>query len=126
MTNQQRREQEQQQQLQDQADGYVETFGQNVDYFEDLRYDMADIIELANKRGQKITLAQAYNTAALAHPDIAPLVRGKLAAKPQNATNEQRRRAASSLKGGAPNGLGNATPKDLRGAIVAAMDKHAR
>ena len=41
----------------------VESFGSDKDFFEDVREDMADLLDLAAKRGLDLSLEQAYERA---------------------------------------------------------------
>lgn len=122
--------QQTEQQTQQQADSYVEQFAAKPEvseFFEDLREDMADLMETAARRGRKLTIEQAFNQAAGLHPDISNILtkRAAMKASKENATNVERsRRAASSIPAGGPNGTGKAGAKDLRGAISDAVDKH--
>lgn len=126
MNRQNQQEQQQMEQAQSQADNAVEYFGSQVEYFEDLREDMADLMEQAKRRGRNMNLAQAYHAAALSHPEISKLVKGRVSANATAQSIDGKRKAASSLRGGAPNGGKIASPADLRGAIASAYEKHAR
>jgi hypothetical protein len=89
--------------------------------FEDLREDMADILDLAASKGRSLTIKQAYDQAAL----MAGLSPSPVTAQPNvseaAAIMARSRRAASSVAG-APKG-GTGTPSTtLRGAIEAAME----
>lgn len=44
------------------------------EFFNDVRQDMADIFDLATKRGQQITLKDAYDKAVALHPEISGVV----------------------------------------------------
>jgi hypothetical protein len=118
------------QQTQAQADQAVENFVQNPEvseFFEDLREDMADLMETAARRGRHLTLEQAFKQATALHPDIADIISKRAAfkaAKGNATTVASRKAAASSLAPGGPNGIGGGDPKTLRGAISAAVDKH--
>ena len=70
---------------------------QGEEFFEDVRQDMADLIEVARRRGVALTVKDAYNRAVNLHPEISRVLsqRAEHAARtPQGAT--QRARAASS------------------------------
>jgi len=92
-------------------------------YFADLRESMADIIDLAAKRGRQVSMEEAYNKAAMLDPEISGLV-----SKTQNVTRAnsqaQRAKAASVSVGGAPSGLMSGSPAagDRRSVIEAAFD----
>lgn len=64
----------QQQQLQtgqQQAQDQITEFAKNAEFLNDVREDMADIIDLAAKRGVTLSLEDAYKRACAAHPEIA-------------------------------------------------------
>lgn len=112
------------------ADEQVVDFATKNEFADDLADDMADLLESAAKRGRKMTMQQAYDAAARSHPEIGPLYEKVLAARAAQTTNgraEAARRAASSVRPGGPSSGGEpAKPTDLRGAISAAFDQHAR
>lgn len=105
---------------------------QNADkpFFDDLSDDMADIMEIAAKRGQELTLDQAYEKALALNPEISKIVAQQKAAEEARANGGTRlakaRRASSTLTGapsGSPDGKGKATTR--REALEAAWDEHA-
>lgn len=71
-------------------------------YFDDLRDDIADIMEVAANRGRKITVRQAYERAVEFNPDIKKLItQHKVAAKPNGGKQviNRARRAAATIAG---------------------------
>jgi hypothetical protein len=112
---QQRMQAEEQAQVQ-QAAQTIQAMEGNPDYphFEDVREEMADLIELNFKRGIAISLDEAYNRT----------VGYKGLAKPQrNAQDTQKALAASVSVGGSPAAVSNAgNPSDLRGTILQALE----
>ena len=88
-------------------------------YFEKVRGDMADIIELSTRKNMPITIEQAYNKAIQLDPEI-----NKASAAALANAKAQRAKKASSLVGGAPSGLlsGSSTANDRRATIAAAFD----
>ena len=88
-------------------------------YFEKVRQDMADIIELSARKNVPISIEQAYNRAIQLDPEI-----NKLSAAAKANTLAQRAKKASSSVGGAPSGLlsGSSTAGDRRATIEAAFD----
>lgn len=58
----------------------VQTFGQGKDFFNDVREDMADILELAARRGIDMTMEQAYERACRMNPEIDRVVSQRQAA----------------------------------------------
>ena len=92
-----------------QATGEVESFLQGKvlhgpdgsDYTDDLRADMADIIERAAARGRDISLEDAYRRAAAEHPEVSRVLEQRQraqAATQANATVKRSLRAASSVR----------------------------
>lgn len=109
-----------------------ELIEQNADkpFFDDLTDDMADIMEIAAKRGQELTLDQAYEKALALNPDLAKIVAQQKAqeeARANGGTRLARARRASSTLTGAPAGGGDlrGTPKNRREALEAAWDDSA-
>jgi hypothetical protein len=100
------------------------------EYFEDLREDMADLLDLAAKRNLALTPREAYNRAALMHPEISKVLQqreaARAAANPSGSTLRSKL-AASSIKGTAeapnPNG---AQSRSMRDEIAAAWDQATR
>jgi hypothetical protein len=103
----------------------VETFGGDKEFFEDVREDMADLLEVAARRGLDLSLEQAYERACKMQPDIAKVLEAREAAKRagnlQGST--QRAKAAASSVRGTPSGVPSSNPTDLRGAIEAAFEQ---
>lgn len=67
------------------------------EFFEDVRNDMADLMEVASRSGRKITLKQAYDRAVALNPEISQLLEQRKAAEVA-----KKRAAASSLPGSPP------------------------
>lgn len=112
----------------------VDAFAANPEneYFEVLRDDVADILEGGARRGQKISLDEAYERAMLMNNDLAPLVaqkRLKAAAAAQNGpAAEAARRAGLSVTGapGAGPAASNLDPsKSVRNAVELAFQQHS-
>lgn len=104
----------------------LQSFAQGKDFLEDVRADMADILELAAKRGLKMSLEEAYNRACLLHPEVAPVVKQREAAKlaQANAAKVSQAKAASSSVRGRP-AMGNPNgpqPQSRREVLEAAWD----
>lgn len=102
------------------------------EYFEVLRDDIADILEGGAKRGQKISLDEAYERAMLMNNDLAPLVaqkRLKAAAEAQNGpAAAAAKRAGLSVTGapGAGPAASNLDPaKSVRSAVELAFQQHS-
>ena len=105
----------------------IEAFEQNPKYvyYEDVREDMADLMQMAGQRGQRMTMEQAYDRAVAMNARIAQLVaRKKEVEKAQKDQGDlaAKRRAAASIQGRAPAPAAPKEPEDLRGAISQAWD----
>jgi hypothetical protein len=75
------------------------------EYAEDVREDMADILDLAARRGQTMDLSTAYARATMLHPTISKLIEQKNSAKSaaqQTAAARRAKDAAASLGSSAP------------------------
>jgi hypothetical protein len=112
-------------QVQQRAVSDVESFGKNKEFFEDVREDMGDLMELLAKRGVDMTLDQAYERACSMNPEIAKVIAARGAARTVGNGNSsiQRARAAASSVRGTPNQSSTPAPTDLRGAIEAAIEQ---
>lgn len=94
---------------------------ENEPYFEDVRDDMADIMEISAKRGHIMTIKQAYDKAVQIHPEVSKLViKGRPARTPSDAL-ARARRAASTVRG-APGGPVTGGKADRRSAIEEAWN----
>jgi hypothetical protein len=83
-------------------------------YFDEVREEMADLIEINMSRGVVVTLDDAYNR----------IVGYRGYAQPQTrAQNTQRALNASVSVGGSPSTVVNSgNPQDLRGTILSALE----
>jgi tetratricopeptide (TPR) repeat protein len=98
--------------------------------FEQVRGDMADIIEIQAKRGVYLTLEQAYTRAVAMNPDVSARVNQRQqASSSQAAAQEANSRAQRALKAsssvsGSPGGTpaGSSIANDRRATIAAAFD----
>jgi DNA-binding ferritin-like protein len=93
-------------------------------HFYDVKDDMADLIEMQARRGQYMTLEQAYSRAVSMNPELTAQSARRQAAEAAN-SRAQRALNASVSVGGAPNGgpSGRAPGADLRGTIEAAFER---
>lgn len=108
----QRRQQEHAYQVKQRAAVSVNEVSQK-EFFNDVRMDMADIVELATKRGETITLEQAYDKAVTLNPEIQKVIRTRQSAESMG----NRQNAASGIngkRGGVPTGGDNL---DLRAQL---------
>jgi hypothetical protein len=125
MYQQQQQEAMRQQQEVDQT---VEQMALDPQYplFDEVRQDMADIIELNARRGVAISLADAYNKAVVINPQASQHMQHQSAAQQssQQHLQAQRAKAASLSVTGAPASGGSnqfAGDGSMRGAIEAAF-----
>jgi hypothetical protein len=92
------------------------------EFYNDVKMDMADILDMAANRGKSMSLQEAYERACKLHPEIQSIVDTRL----QVASANGKRRASSSVAG-SPGGPGDsAGPGDMRGQIENAWDTAGR
>lgn len=100
------------------------------EFYEDVKMDMANLLDVAAAQGRVMTLQQAYDTACFMHPEVGPIVKQRqlaIASQTQAPTVAAARTAASSItsqSGDRGGGQGGTIPDSLRGAIEAAYNKH--
>jgi hypothetical protein len=129
MTQFQQAQQAQQQQAQQQAANEVQQFLQQAEFGEDVREDMADIMEIAQRRGRELTLQDAYRQACLTNPRVRTVLEGRAKAKgaqQQTGAAQRAKAAAVSVSGGPALGAPKSDPTDIRSAIEAAIAANAR
>lgn len=98
-------------------------------YFQDVRHDMADVIDLSAKRGVYLSLEQAYQRAVAMNPEINQALAAQQASDAKKAAAQtanaraQRALNASKSVGGAPVGSVSNVPAgtDRRAALEAAF-----
>ncbi len=107
----------------------VSTFLERAEFGEDVREDMADIIEAAQRRGQSITLQDAYKKACLMNDNVRSVIsqRAKARGAQQTTTAAQKARSAAvQVSGSAPMGALRQESTDVRSAIEAAITMTSR
>lgn len=107
-----------------QAQSEVEQFLGKAEFGNDVREDMADLLEAAQRRGQSMTLLDAYKKACMMNDSVrSVLVQRQQAQRGQVQTQaaQRARQAAVSVSGGAPVGALQQAPTDVRSAIEAAI-----
>jgi hypothetical protein len=119
----------QQQQVQQAAMKEVNDFIAKAEFGDDVREEMADIMELSQRRGREITLQDAYKQACL----VNPRVRAALEARAKSRSAQQLQGAAQKAKAAAVSVSGAPAlsapvnpPADIRSAIEAALASHER
>lgn len=107
--------------------GQAAQFANEHEFFFDVRDDMADMIEIAARRGIVLPVKEAYDRACAMNPEVS-----KILAQRNGATNPRAmtqaalraKRAASSVKGeSSPHGAVTPQNDSLRGAIEAAFEQ---
>ena len=129
---QQQREQQYEQKSQAEVNESIENMATDPKYphFETVRLDMADIVDLAAKRGLYLSLDDAYNRAIAMNPEVSAQVAAQRQADAKRAAAQaanakaQRALGASVSVGGAPGGVpsGASEATDRRSTIAAAFD----
>ena len=112
------------------TEGAMEELGafqqSHSEFYEDLREDMADLLEMNANRGRAMTMEEAYERASQAHPSIGPILQQRAeaaAGKLSTSAANKKRHAASSVTGsqggvgGDPGGEGS-----MRGTIESLWD----
>jgi len=120
----------QQQQLASQASTQVESFLERAEFGQDVREEMADLMEVAQRRGRELSLQDAYRQACLANPRVRSVLqqRAKANQAQQGNSAAQRARAAAVSVSGAPALAAPAggQPDSVRSAIEQAIALSAR
>ena len=99
---------------------------QGEEFFGDVKDAMADILEVAAKRGVAMTPREAYNRAVWADPHVAEVLQQRQAAKQAGnrvGSTQRAQAAAASIKGSPAVGGVTAQPGNLRGDVEAAIDR---
>jgi len=115
--------------VQQRALSEVEQFGSGKEFSEDVREDMADLLEVAARRGLDLSLEQAYERACQMQPEISRVLAAREAAQRAGTAqgSTQRAKAAATSVRGTPSGVSTAAqPDSLRAAIEAAIDSSER
>lgn len=115
------------QQINQQAEQVVAEVSEKLPFFDDLREEMADLMEVAASRGRTMTLQQAHAIAVSANPEIKKILDQRERARRVNQDPnkiKRARKAGASIKG-APNGssTGSGKPTSRRAALLEAWDE---
>jgi len=119
----------QQQQVASSAQNEVADFLNRAEFGEDVREDMADLMEAATRRGQTLSLADAYKKACLMNDNVRAVIAQRVRAQgAQQGTQaaQKARSAAVQVSGAAPMGALRQDPTDVRSAIEAAIAASSR
>ena len=104
----------------------VEQFKTKAEFLDDVRHDMADLIDLAQSRGQSIGLEEAYNKACAINPQIQAVLDQRKqddAIRGGGSAIARKRAAASSLSGRQSGSGAGSGELSLRDTIAAAWDE---
>ena len=103
----------------------VADFSQNAEFINEVRNDMADLIDMADKRGHNLTLQDAYDRACSFHPEIAGILkkRSDAAALTAQQNTVAAKRFAGSSVSGTKSGSSVAAPTSMRGQLEQAFDQ---
>ena len=110
------------QQAQGQVANEVNTFGSQNEFYNDVRSDMADLLDMAANRGRKMSMQEAYNTACAAHPQISKVMQSRQSSK----SVQQKRQAASSIYGTSGGSMAASAPNSVAAALNDAWDSAGR
>ena len=119
----------QQQQVAQAAQSEVQNFLDQAEFGNDVREDMADLLETAQRRGQNMSLQDAYKKACLMNDNVRSVLTQRVRAKGAQQTTQAAQRARSAavqVSGAAPMGALKQDPTDVRSAIEAAIAMSAR
>jgi hypothetical protein len=119
----------QQQQVAQAAETEVSKFLQRAEFGNDVREDMADILETAQRRGQSMSLKDAYKKACMMNDTVRSVITQRMKAKgAQQKTQaaQKARSAAVQVSGSAPMGALRQESTDVRSAIEAAITMTSR
>ena len=129
LTQFQQAQEVQQQRVAQEAQSEVERFLERAEFGNDVREDMADLMETAARRGQNLTLADAYKKACLMNDRVLSVLRARKqaqGAQQQTQAAQRARSAAVSVSGAAPKGAMQQPATDVRSAIEAAIVQNSR
>jgi hypothetical protein len=121
------------QRTEQEAQTEIEEFFANEEQFpyaNDLRDEIADVLELSARRGVQMNLQDAYNRATMLHPTISKLVENRGVASQvaqQNAAAQKARNTAVSVRNAPAQSAGSAEAEDdsIRGALERSIGKSA-
>lgn len=118
----QQQQQYEQQQAQQQVSGELQDFAQNSEFYNDVRMEMADLMDMAANRGRRMSLEEAYQTACMSHPQIAKVMQGRQSQQ----SVAQKRQAASSIHGSPGGAMSGNAPNSVAQALNDAWDSAGR
>ena len=87
-------QQQKQQQSSQAIQQELDNFAKGAEFLNDVRMDMADILDLAKQRGQEMGLQEAYDRACMFNPTVSKVIEAR-----KQASTLQKRAASSSVVG---------------------------
>lgn len=131
MQRQAAREAAQEQATQHRLMSEITDFVSKAEFFEDVRQDVADLLDLAANRGIEMSLQEAYDKATMLHPQVSSVVAQRKAAQAATRQTEVARKAqqasASLPTLGAPSqGNDEVVGDDIRSALMASVRELSR
>jgi len=129
MSQFQQQQMAQQQAAQQQAVNEVQQFLSKAEFGEDVREEMADIMELSQRRGREVSLQDAYRQACLVNPKVRSVLEARAKAKGAaqlTGAAQKAKAAAVSVSGGPALAAPPSTGADVRSAIEAALASYER
>lgn len=126
----QQAQQMQHQRVSQEAQGEVHNFLSQAEFANDVREDMADLMEVSQRRGRELTLQEAYKQACLTNPQVRAVLQARAKQQGGQRITEQAQRAkATAVQVTGSPALAapqtNAAP-NIRSAIEAALAAHSR
>lgn len=115
--------------IQQEAAGELEKFASKAEFLEDVREEMADLMEAARKRGRTLTLEDAYERACILNPEVRPLYEQRKQVQTQanaRASTQAARAASSSVRHEPTAPTQSAGGQSLRDSIEAAWAVSSR
>lgn len=112
-----------------QAEGEVLNFMEQAEFAEDVREDMADLMEMAQRRGRDLSLENAYGQACSNNDKVRAVLLSRhkaQSAQKQTGAAQRARSAAVSVSGAPAMGSPTTGALDVRSAIEAAIASHSR
>lgn len=119
----------QQAQVAQQAASEVEQFLSKTEFGNDVREEMADLLEVAQRRGQQLSLVDAYKQACMLNPSVRQVVMQRTTSRQaQNQTSvaQKAKAAAVSVPSSGPSMAPRQQSDDIRSAIEAAIAMTSR
>ena len=129
MTQFQQFQANQQAQMQQQTASEVDQFLGQAEFGRDVADEMADLLEAAHRKGQSMSLQQAYDKACYLNDSVRKVMQQRQvtqAAQGKTQAAQRARAAAVSVSGAAPVGALNQPSTDVRSAIEAAISMSSR